>query len=67
MGRCHSVEPAHVAGGAGRHEHVARRQLFWVGGQVQMLLLGREHHAMFAFRIDFKLRMVRSHVTLAAG
>ena len=62
-----AVEPAHVTGGAGGDEHVARREFLRRDVQFELASLGREHDAVLRFAIDFELRMVGAHVALAAG
>ena len=67
MGDSTTVDPAHVAGGAGGDKHVVGGQLVWRRRQVEKIALRSEHQAMFRLSIDLHLEMVRAQVALAAG
>ena len=62
-----AVDAAHVAGRAGRHEHVARRQRFRRRVEIQQALLRVEHHAVLRLLVDLELRVIGPHVALPAG
>jgi hypothetical protein len=49
------VQAAHVAGRAGRHEHVARRQRLGRRVQLEQLLLRMEHDAVLRFLVNLEL------------
>ena len=61
-----AVEPAHVAGRARRHEHVARRQRLRRRVELQQLLLRVKHDAVLRLFVDLELRVIRPDVALAA-
>jgi len=46
VGDLEAVDSAHVAGGAGGHEHVSRAEGFGIGVEVEQVLLGGEHDAV---------------------
>src|SRR5262249_23472834 len=60
-----AIEPAHVTGGAGGNKHFARRELLRGDAKFELPSLGREHDAVLRFVVDFELRVVGAHVTLA--
>ena len=61
-----AVDAAHVACGAGGHKHVARGQGTRIGVEIQQITLRGKHDAMLRLVVDLHLRVVRSHVALAA-
>ena len=67
VGDAHAVEAAHVAGGAGGDEHVARGEGVGRRVKIQQAFLGLEHDAVLGLLIDFDLRVVGTHVALGAG
>ena len=62
-----SVDAAHMAGGAGGHKHIARRECARIGIELEQVALGGEHHAVLGLVVDLHLRVVWAHVALAAG
>jgi hypothetical protein len=41
-----AVDAAHVAGCAGWHKHIARRERAWIGIELQQVALSGEHDAV---------------------
>ena len=67
VGNLEAVDAAHVAGGAGGHKHVARGERARIGVEIEQIALRREHDAMLRLVVDLDLRVVGTHVALAAG
>ena len=67
MGHAHAIDAAHVTGGAGRHEHIARGEGLGGSVEVQQIFLRLEHDAVLGLLINLDLRVVWAHVALAAG
>src|SRR5579859_1591452 len=62
-----AIDAAHVAGGAGGHEHVAGGQSFGWGIEIQQIFLGLEDNTVLGLFIDLDLRVVGPHVALGAS
>ena len=61
-----AIDAAHVARGTGWHKHVSRRKCSRIGIEVEQISLRSEHHTVLRFVVDLDLRVIGTHMALAA-